>query len=193
MPQDTPFPQSFEAYCKEHPEKFETRIAQKKRLLYGTGAILLALIACFPGILAHVPILALLPGWMIMLGAGAGALYCLVVAFVDCDDLYNTQSNGTIKQIGLKKFDRVNTKPDQIAAALERRDFDMLSDAAETYNDPLQLYVYEDASGKEFYLHLRAYSTPSEFCGASDVVIVSGREYDQFRGTIKSISPVKNK
>ena len=55
----------------------------------------------------------------------------------------------------------------------------------------MQLYVYEDAAGKEFYLQLRAYVSSSEFRGITDVVTVSGREYDEYKSVIKSIHPVK--
>ena len=191
MNKNTVFPYSFEVYCKEHPEKFETRINSTKRMIYGIGAAISALLVFFPSITDPIPILCLLPLWLIV-GAGIiGALVCLLMAFFDCDHLHNIQSNGVIKPVGHKKFDRVNAKRDEVFDAFARHDFDFLADAAETNNDPLQIFIHEDALGKELYLQLREYTTPSEFHGASDVLTVSGNEYDQFRSTILSIGPIK--
>lgn len=191
MSEVTVFPYSFEVYCKEHPEKFETRINSTKRIAYSVAVALFALIACFPGITNSIPIISLFPNWMIIAIGIIGALFCLLLVFADCDKLYNVESNGVIKQIGHKKFDRANTKRNEIIDAFARRDFDFLADAAETHNDPLQIYIFEDAVGKELYLQLREYTSPSEFNGASDVLIVSGNEYNQHRSTIASMGPTK--
>lgn len=191
MNENTEFPITFQEYSKQHPEKFEERVNTTKKTIYGAITVFCLLIVFFPSMLSRLPLLSYFPNWVFIAAGAVGALYCLVMFLGDCDGLYNIQSNGVIEQVGLKKFDRANTKPDELIAALERRDFEFLASAAYTDNDPFQLFVFEDALGKEFYLHLRAYTAPAEFYGASDVVTVSGRDYDLFRSTIKSMGPMK--
>ena len=185
MTEKQEFPYTFEIYCQNHPEKFEKRTQPAKKALYGLGAVACILLVIFPHV---VPVL---PLWLIRAAAVLGALFCLLDAYVSGENYYNKLSGGKIKRIGLKKFDRVNTDATEIVQAFHRHDFDFLADAAESDNEPLQLYVYEDAAGKEFYLQLRAYVSSSEFRGITDVVTVSGREYDEYKSVIKSIHPVK--
>lgn len=186
MTENTPdFAQTFEIYCDRHPGKFEKRTQGLRRMLYMAGAAVCLLLLFFPSVIP------LLPLWMIRVAAGLGTLICGASAWLNCEAYYNRQSNGRIRQIGLKKFDRVNTNAGEITEAFLRRDFDFLSDAAETGSDPVQLYVYEDAQGREFYLQLRAYESPSEFNPVADVMTVSGKEYDDYYTTIKSIHPIK--
>lgn len=192
MTENAQFPDNFELYCKQHPEKFEDRQNNRKRVLFAIGVVVCALIVFFPSILSRIPIIALFPMWLPYIAAILCGLYCLLAFFFDSDTLYNRSSNGKIKHIGHKKFDRVSVKAEQVIAALEKHDFDFLADAPQSENDPVQLYVYEDAVGKEFYLHLRVYTAPSEFGGVMDVVTVSDREYDLFKTAIRSIGPVKN-
>lgn len=177
--------QTFEIYCDRHPEKFEKRTQRLQKTLYMAGAAVCVLLIVFP------VVIPLLPLWMIRVAAVIGLLICAASVWLGCEEYYNRQSNGRIRHIGLKKFDRVNTSAAEVVEAFLRRDFDFLSDAAETENDPLQLYVYEDALGHEFYLQLRAYESPSEFNPVAEVMTVSGKEYDDYKTAIKSIHPIK--
>ena len=177
MTEKQEFPYTFEIYCQAHPEKFEKRTQPVKKALYGLGAVACILLVIFPHVIPVFPL------WLIRTAAVLGALLCLLAAYVSGENYYNKLSDGKIKRIGLKKFDRVNTDATEIVQAFH--------DAAESDNEPLQLYVYEDAAGKEFYLQLRAYVSSSEFRGITDVMTVSGREYDEYKSVIKSIHPVK--
>ena len=177
--------QTFEIYCDRHPEKFEKRTQSLRKTLYMAGTAVCVLLIIFPAVIP------LLPLWAIRVAAVIGLLICAASVWVGCEEYYNRQSNGLIRHIGRKKFDRVNAKTDEVVAAFLRRDFDFLADAAETESDPLQLYVYEDAAGHEFYLQLRAYASPSEFNPVAEVMTVSGKEYDDYKTTIKSIHPIK--
>ena len=62
-----------------------------------------------------------------------------------------------------------------------------LADAAEANNQPLQLYIHEDATGKVFYLQLMKYFSSSDFRGMSEVREVHELEYSEVYSTIKSI------
>lgn len=180
------YPISFEIWCREHPEKFGTRRRPAKIALYGLGSVACILLTIFP------QVIPLFPLWMIRTAAILLLLLCLICLWVDGTCCYNKESGGSIRRIGLKKFDRVSTDADEIMAAFDLRDFDFLADAAETDNEPLQLYVYEDAVGREFYLQLRTYVDASNFRGISDVLTVSGREYDEYQSVIRSIHPDKD-
>ncbi len=178
------FPDSFHAYCRQHPEKFVNRIKLSTRMW---GILFLAIgvfcIAC-PSL---VPLLRywLSPGWIrglavipILIG-----VYNLFINTV----WYNKQSGGLVKKIGIRKFDRVYVNVKEITDAFEKGDVDYLAEAKYTLNDPLQLHVYEDRKGQEFYCQLRLYNTPSEYSPISDVRTFSGSDYQLYKSCFHSM------
>lgn len=183
--QPTAFPDNFDLYCKQHPEKFEQRTDQTKRVLY------IVLLAACVGVLIFPRIIPLFPLWMIYAAAILGALICLMSLLGGVSDHYNKQSGGRIREICVKKFDRVNTDETRIMDAFARRDFDFLYDAAYGESEPLQLYLYEDKKGREFYCHLRKYFSPSDFRGITEVITVSGPDYDRYESVLHSMQSSK--
>ena len=94
-----------------------------------------------------------------------------------------------MKDVGLKKFrnSRDARVWERIVKAFETHDFQYLAEAPSAKNQPLQLYVYEDKIGREFYIQLKGYDSDSNFNPLSDVVTIDGKEYDANADLLRSM------
>ena len=183
MNQASTFPYSPDVYFGQHPEKFEKRrqpMRIAKNVAFVAGGIFLLL---FPGLIPFFPL------WMIYLAAVVAIGFGAISIWTDGSAWFNLQSGSEVKDIGLKKFRNSRDEKvwDRIVKAFETHDFQYLAEAPSAKNQPLQLYVYEDKTGREFYLQMKGYNEKNEFEPLSDVITICGKEYDANADLLRSM------
>lgn len=174
MNKTTSFPYSTDIYFSQHPEKFEKRrqpIRMIKNLLI---ALVGLLVLIFPDM---VPFLKL---WLIYLGGIVAVIYGIVMIWVEGTAYFNLQSGGEVKYLEIKKFrnSRDERVWNEVLKAFADHDFAYLAEAPGAKNQPLQLFICEDKKGREFYLQIKGYNEHNVFEPLTDVVTISGSEYD---------------
>ena len=174
------FPESLIAYYRDNTDKFEERTNVAKKYTYYGLTALCVLLIIVPGIIPIGP-------WIVRVIAIIGLIYFGLGAMAGGIDFFNKASDGMIKDCVHVKFDMNECDEDEIIDAFNRKDFDFLADAPQADNQPLQLYVEEDEKGKEFYCFLRKFFTSSDFRGVTEVIILAGDEYDQWKKVFKSM------
>jgi hypothetical protein len=179
-------------YYRENPDKFEQRFDQKKKMFNYVCAALCLVLLIFPAI---IPI----GNWIVRILALGGIIFFGLKAFFGGNDFYSLVSGGVIKDIICKKFARPerNTTLDdpdaqRIIKAFENQDWAALADEPETNDRPLQLNIHEDAAGKTFYIQLEYWFSTSDNRGITDVVVLSGQQYDENYQIIKSMAGAKS-
>lgn len=166
------FPSYMAEFFKAYPEKFEDRKNVVKPAVYGLLAVVCVFIVIFP------QVIPVLPLWFIRVAAVVGVLFFGIGAWMASSDIYNIESGGMVKSIGIKKFIRSETSVDKIVEAFNRHDFKYLTALPSGNNQPVQLQVYEDAKGREMYCILTTYDSNSNIVGLAEPVILKGYEYD---------------
>ena len=174
------FPESLVAYYRDNTDKFEERTNVIKKYTYYGLTALCVLLIIVPGI---IPIGALI----VRIFAIIGLIYFGLSALAGGIDFFNKASGGKVQDCCIVKFDMTECDEDEIIDAFNRKDFDFLADAQQADNQPLQLYVEEDTIGKEFYCMLRKYFSSSDFRGVTEVIILAGDEYDQWKKVFKGM------
>ena len=158
-------------YYAANPTKFEKRKNNLKPVLYLGLAVVGAVLAIFPGLLP-------LAGWLVRTAGIIMTLVCLIAAYLNNFDIYNFQSGGKVKSMGVKKFKRDETNPAKIVEAFLSRNFEYLADLPGGRSEPVQLHIEEDATGREMYCLLTTYDSDSNIVGLADVITLSGNDYD---------------
>ncbi|MDH6533995.1 hypothetical protein M2101_000647 [Parabacteroides sp. PM5-20] len=176
----TSVPANLYDFYTQHPEKFEMRTDQKKKVLYYVLIGVCLLLLVIPSLL---PISALL----VRIIAGLGLVVFGFSAYAGGSDYYNKESGGKITNIRLKKFDGEEIGEEQIVTMFEQNDIKGLADAPSTDNQPIQLYVHEDALGKEFYLQVMKFYSSSDFRGLTPVKVIKEPEYSKLYSLIQHI------
>lgn len=176
----TTVPENLYAYYTLHPEKFEMRTNQTKKMLYYVLIGVCVLLLVFPSLL---PLSALL----VRIAAGLGLVVFGFSAYAGGADYYNKESGGKIANIRIKKFDGDEIGEAQIVSMFEQHDFEGLADVSAADNQPIQLYVHEDAIGKEFYLQVMKFYSSSDFRGLTPVIVIAEPEYSKYHSLIKRI------
>lgn len=175
------YPANFFNYCNSHPEKF----SQIKRPLQKYSMILI--MAVSPLLIFHPGAIPQLSPILVSILGAIGLIYCGLKLLFSPVEYRNLHSGGVIKLVGIKRFDKNKTKDDKIIEAFEKRNFDFLATTPGAEHHPLQLFIFEDKKGKEIYLLMMQRLSSSIFCGVSDVVTLSGTDYEEQAGFIKSI------
>lgn len=168
------FPYSPAVYFGQHPEKFEKR-RQPMRIAKNVAFVAVGIfLLLFPGLIPFFKLWLIYLAAVVLIGFGAVSIWTEGSAW------FNLQSGGEVKDVGLKKFrnSRDERVWERIVKAFETHDFQYLAEAPSAKNQPLQLYVYEDKIGREFYIQLKGYDSDSNFNPLSDVVTICGKEYD---------------
>ena len=111
----------------------------------------------------------------------------LIAAYLNNFDIYNFQSGGKVKSMGVKKFKRDETNPAKIVEAFLSRNFEYLADLPGGRSEPVQLHIEEDATGREMYCLLTTYDSDSNIVGLADVITLSGNDYDDNIDLIKQM------
>ena len=167
-------------YYAANPTKFEKRKNNLKPVLYLGLAVVGAVLAIFPGLLP-------LAGWLVRTAGIIMTLVCLIAAYLNNFDIYNFQSGGKVKSLGVKKFKRDETNPAKIVEAFLSRNFEYLVDLPGGRSEPVQLHIEEDATGREMYCLLTTYDSDSNIVGLADVITLSGNDYDDNIDLIKQM------
>lgn len=177
------YPYSPEVYLGQHPEKFEQRRQPLRMVKNVAIAVIGVFILFFPGV---IPFFKL---WLIYLGALVAIGYGVAFFFLERSAYFNLQSGGEVKGPEVKKFrnSRDERVWDKVLAAFAAHDFGYLSEAPSAKNQPLQLYIYEDRKGREFYIQMRGYNEKNEFEPLTDVITISGTEYDTNADLIRAM------
>ena len=173
------YPVNLYAYYEANSD-IEKRTNGTKKIVYYVLAAICLLLIIFPSILP-------LSSSLIRVIGVIGLLYFGFVAYFGGEAYYNKQSGGKIVKSAVKKFDSSAVSEEALLQMFEAGDFKGFADAAEANNQPLQLYIHEDATGKVFYLQLMKYFSSSDFRGMSEVREVREPEYSEVYSTIKSI------
>jgi len=171
---------NFWQFYLNNPEKFEERINPLKK--YGNYAFLAVcvLLIIFPGVIPTSP-------WIVRIASIIGLIYFGFSALTGGREMYSKASNGKLTNLLVKKFDMDNCDESDIINAFYAQDFDALADFPEADNQPIQLYVEVDKAGKELYCVIKKYYSSSDFRHATDVIVLSGTDYDKWIGVIKSM------
>jgi len=173
-------PNNLYAFYRENPSSFEERISTTKKAVY-VGLFVFSLLLVF------MPAIIPLSSGIVRVAAIIGAIIFGIAVLVGGQDYYSKKSGGKINDIAIKKFYSPAVDEQQILSMLEANDFIGLSELHEADNQPLQLYIHEDKSGKVFYLQAMKFFSQSDFRGISEVKVISEPEYSIFYKTIKSI------
>lgn len=177
------FPYSTEVWFDRHPEKFVKRRQPARMLKNGLISLAGVVVFLFPGIIPFFPL------WMVYLAAIVAFFFGLVMIWAEGSAYFSIASGGEVKDLGVKKFrnSRDERVIQEVMKAFEERDFDYLVQAPSVNNQPLQLFIYEDRKGREFYLQMKCYNADNDFVPVSDVVTISGKEYDQNADLIRKL------
>ena len=163
-----------------NPGQFERRANQiKKYSNYALIAVCLVFI--------FLPDIIPFPEWIIRTAAIVGLIYFGFEVLMGGVGIYNKISNGVISNLLIKKFDMSSCSEKELIRAFNNRDFDTLVKAPSADDQPIQLYVDEDNVGKELYCVLMKYYSSSDFRSATDVIVLSGSDYDKWIGVFKSM------
>lgn len=173
------YPESLYQYYV-NSDKFEKRTNMIKKVIYYALVALCVILLIMPSLL---PLSSLL----VRILAVLGILIFGFAAYFGGEDYFNIASGGKITQSAIKKFDRNLVNEAEIMRMFDENDFEGLADAPDAHNNPLQLYIHEDAKGKVFYLQLMKYFSPSDFRGITEVKEISEPLYSQVYPIIKSI------
>jgi len=163
-----------------NPEVFERRVNKLKRY---SCYILVA--AC--SILIFFPDIIPLGAWLVRTAAIAGLIYFGFEIYLGGIEIYNKISNGMITKLLIKKFDMSECNESKLVEAFNNKNFDALNDAPGADDQPIQLYVEEDKTGKELYCVMMKYYSSSDFRSATDIIVLSGSDYDKWIGVFKSM------
>ena len=173
-------PKNMDAYFEAHPEQFVLKADTAKQITYGLLFAVCLVLMIKPDL---IPVGELWI-WRVIAGIGMG-FACF--SFFLASDYYNKQTQTKIKQKGHKKFDSGHTTVEELSHLLEQGNYQELANLPSKNNQPLQMYVYEDAENKTFYLLLMKYFSPSDFRGVTPVKVVSGADYDRYKMVISAI------
>lgn len=174
------YPENLQAYYDANPALFEERTNALRKIIYYVGIPIGIFLMIKPEFI-HFSSL------MVRVIAGVLVLYCGFRAFYGGKGYINKASGGKIKNIRIKKFNSSVHTDEEITVAFNSKDFNFLAAAQSLDNQPVQLYVDEDATGKVYYCQLRKHFTSSDFGGFSNVLVIAEPEYTQFSDAIKRI------
>lgn len=160
--------------------KFEKRKNNVKPKLYWGLAALAIIVVIFPGLIP-------MASWLVRTIGVIAALLCMLSAYLSNFDIYNIQSGGKIKDLGVKKFKRNETNPQRILKAFLEKDLEYLAELPGGRSEPVQLHIEEDPVGHEMYCLLTTYDSDSNIVGLADVITLSGSEYDENIDLVKQM------
>lgn len=179
LKQEKHYPSHFGEVYNTMPEKFEKRNDKVKPFLYYGLAAICVLLVIFPGWLP------MLPAWLIRTIGIIGAIYFIFGSMVAGFAVYNKQSGGKITAYKTKKFISSETNIEDIIAAFNHHDFEYLCNLPSGHNQPVQLQVEKDETGREFYCILITFVAGAKIVGLADPVILSGSEYEKNEAFIR--------
>lgn len=165
------YPSYLSEFYEANPAKFEKRKNAVKPKLYLAVAVIGVVLVIFPGLLPFA-------GWLVRTVGVIVAIVGLIASYLSKFDIYNLQSGGKVKNMGVKKFKRDETNPERILRAFLEKDFQYLADLPGEYSAPVQLYIDEDRTGREMYCLLTTYDSDSNIVGLANVITLAGDEYD---------------
>lgn len=163
-----------------NPTKFEKRKNNVKPKLYLGLAVLAVIVVIFP---SFIP----MASWLIRTVGVIAALLCLLAAYMSSFDIYNIQSGGKIKDLGVKKFKRNETDPQRILKAFLEKDLEYLAELPGGSSEPVQIHIEEDPIGHEMYCLLTTYDSDSNIVGLADVITLAGSDYDENIDLVKQM------
>lgn len=164
------YPSYFGDFYAANPAKFEKRKNNiKPKIYYALAAVAIVLVV-FPGMIPFA-------GWLVRTGGVILAIIFLFSGYMSSFDIYNINSGGIIKNLGVKKFKRDETDMQRILSAFLQKDFEYLADLPGGSSEPVQLHIEEDKLGQEMYCLLTTYDSDSNIVGLADVITLSGNEY----------------
>ncbi len=179
MSTESNYPTNLYAYFDEHRDRFEEKTNMAKKIIYYLLLALCVLLIIIPGI---IPLSVIL----VRIAAGIGIIVFGLAAFFGGKEYYN-KNGGKIKDIVRKKFNSSMIDEATILQMFENNDFEGLSEAPHTNNQPIQLYIDEDEKGKEFYCQIMKFFSQSDFRGITEVKVIREPEYSKLRNTVKDI------
>lgn len=179
MNREKHFPSHFGEVYDAMPEKFEKRTNKTKPLIYWGLTAACILLVILP------EWLPILPAWLIRAAGILAGIYCALSALSSDLAIYNKQSGGEVKKYKTKKFISAETDKEAIIAAFNQHDFEYLCDLPSGNNQPVQLQVEKDETGREFYCILITYTPGYKIIGLADPVILSGEEYEKNEAFIR--------
>lgn len=174
------YPINLYGYYQDDKANFESRSNKSKKAIYGILLAVFVFLMIMPSV---IPVSSIL----IRIVAGVGILICGLLFFYGGSDFYSKKSGGKIESIAIKKFDCNATSELELASMFATNNFAGLAKAFDADNQPVQLYVHEDAVGKVFYLQLMKYYSQSDFSGMSEVKVISEPQYSEVYRDIKNI------
>ncbi len=175
------FPSHFGEVYDAMPEKFEKRTNKAKPFLYWGVAAICVLLIIFPGWLSFAPT------WLIRVIGIIGGIYGALTALVADLSIYNRQSGGEVKSYKTKKFISEMTDKEDIINAFNRHDFEYLCSLPSGNDQPVQLQVEKDETGREFYCILVTYTPGYKIVGLAAPVILSKDEYERNEAFIRQM------
>ena len=178
--QEKKYPSYMSEFFAANPTKFEERKNHVKPKIYLGLAILCVVIVIFPGFIP-------MAGWLVRTIGVIGAIVCLFASWLNGTSTYNLQSGAEIKDIGVKKFKRDETDMGRIIKAFEAKDFEYLAGLPGGRSEPVQLKIHEDREARELYCLLTTYQSSHEIVGLTDVITLSGNEYEDNIDLIKQM------
>lgn len=173
------FPSHFGEVYDVMPEKFEKRKNKIKPLIYWGLVAVCVLLVIFPGWLPFIS------SWLIRVAGVIGGIYCLFTALVADLSIHNRESGGEIKSYKTKKFISSKTDRDDIVTAFNHHDFEYLCSLPSGNDQPVQLQIEQDETGREFYCILVTYVPGCKIVGLADPIILSGDEYEKNESFIR--------
>lgn len=179
MNREKHFPSHFGEVYDAMPEKFEKRTNKTKPLIYWGLTAACILLVILP------EWLPILPTWLIRAAGILAGIYCALSALSSDLAIYNKQSGGEVKKYKTKKFISAETDKEAIIAAFNQHDFEYLCDLPSGNNQPVQLQVEKDETGREFYCILITYTPGYKIIGLADPVILFGEEYEKNEAFIR--------
>lgn len=174
------YPSYMGEFYAANPAKFEKRKNNVKPKLYLGLAVIAVILVIFP---SFIPI----TGWLVRTAGVIAAIVFLIAAYMSSFDIYNMQSGGKIKDLGVKKFKRDETEPQKILKAFLEKDFEYLAELPGGNSEPVQLHIEEDPAGHEMYCLLTTYDSDSNIVGLAEVITLSDSEYDENIDLIKQM------
>lgn len=174
------YPSYMSEFYAANPAKFEKRKNTIKPILYLGLAVVGLVLAIFPGLIPF-------PGWLVRTVGVIVVIVGLISALMNKFTIYNFQSGGKIKWMGVKKFKRDETNPERILKAFLEKDFQYLADLPGGRSEPVQLTIEEDPVGHEMYCLLTTYDADSNIVGLANVITLSGDDYDDNIDLVKQM------
>lgn len=174
------YPSYMGEFYAANPLKFEKRKNHVKPKIYIGLAIVGVVFVIFPGLIPFA-------GWLVRTAGVIIAVVSSLAAWMSNFDIYNLQSGGKVKHLGIKKFKRNETNPERILRAFLEKDFEYLAELPGGSSEPVQLYIEIDSIGREMYCLLTTYDSDSNIVGLAQVITLSGNEYDDNIDLIKAM------